>query len=293
MDVVLGLLVLAGLVWFFFFRDSGESRGQSPTANRDSSYTGRSTSSSSTRTASRRTKPYYAVMDLETSALRPNTSWTRCPGPPPTGAGGRAGPVAAGLIRGAYRLAGRFRPSRHERRAGRPQARARGSVMKPSFIGFSCPTGRPAWPAGRPPPGCYRPPASSSPGRVAASCCSPIGAGGCATAPAWPPASTFAATAATSWSPLGARLRPRIRGGTPAPCGAAGLAGRGGRRPRTGPAPPPAPPPPSVGRGPQRRLRPLREHRNTRILGAFQLYPTLELQPRGVVSFERWGARGV
>lgn len=71
MDVVVGLLVFAGLIWFFFFRDSGGSRGQSPTANRGNSYTGRSTSSSSTRAANRRTKPYYAVMDLETSALRP------------------------------------------------------------------------------------------------------------------------------------------------------------------------------------------------------------------------------
>jgi DNA polymerase III subunit epsilon len=71
-DIVLGLLVFAGLVWFIFFRESGGSRAKSPPpTDRGSSYTGRSTSALPSRTGGRRIKPRYAVVDLETSALRP------------------------------------------------------------------------------------------------------------------------------------------------------------------------------------------------------------------------------
>jgi DNA polymerase-3 subunit epsilon len=76
-DTFLGLLILGALVWFFFFRDKGGGTSSPPPQGRPTtgvpaaSYTGASRARQQSSAAAPRGEAHFAVIDLETSALRP------------------------------------------------------------------------------------------------------------------------------------------------------------------------------------------------------------------------------
>jgi DNA polymerase-3 subunit epsilon len=76
MDTFFGLVILGVIVWWFFVRDKDGGSGDAPpppARSGGAAHTGRSRSQTSPRTQRThgRGQPSYAVVDLETSALRP------------------------------------------------------------------------------------------------------------------------------------------------------------------------------------------------------------------------------